>query len=244
MASYQPLEPDIVSQIAPNAALSFSTTQQATFLSSTTLLWTLGIVACVAATGFVFVRGGIFRMQASEAGIRKSNEEFTRGALGLLGVLGLFLLVFTVNKSLLLGDIGLSGLKSGTDGATAFNPTTSAGGGTAAGAAQGNGGAPATGDVSGRIAAAAARYRGTSTANAPGTNNGRSACAYAVNQVLQLAGIRQLGTSPTVVVSVEADLRAGRGQQVSQMSAVPGDIVIVTSSAGNHTGICLNKFSK
>ena len=137
MASYQPLEPDIVSQIAPNAALSFSTTQQATFLSSTTLLWTLGIVVCVAATGFVFVRGGIFRMQASEAGIRKSNEEFTRGALGLLGVLGLFLLVFTVNKSLLLGDIGLSGLKSGTDGATAFNPTTSAGGGTAAGSGGG-----------------------------------------------------------------------------------------------------------
>ena len=130
---YQVLEPSITNQLGVGS-LSFSTNGVVSFATSVSLLWTLGILACVAATGFVFVKGGLFRMQASEAGIRKSNDEFKRGALGLLGVLSLFLLIFTINKGLLVGDVGLSALQTSvsaggtTGGLTAAIPASPAAG--------------------------------------------------------------------------------------------------------------------
>ena len=67
---YKALEPGITQDLGL-PGLTFNTAGPVSFISSVSVLWTLGIVACVAAAGFVLVRGGIFRMQASEAGIRK-----------------------------------------------------------------------------------------------------------------------------------------------------------------------------
>lgn len=67
-------------------------------------------------------------MQASESAIRKSNEEFKRGTLGLLGVLSLFLILYTINKSLLSADIGLNALqldKTNTSSSSSTQQTTS-----------------------------------------------------------------------------------------------------------------------
>jgi hypothetical protein len=54
----------------------------------------------------------MLRIQASEKGIKDSKEEFTRVTYGLLGVLGLWLILFTVNKDMLMGGVDLGGLRS------------------------------------------------------------------------------------------------------------------------------------
>jgi hypothetical protein len=51
-------------------------------------------------------------MEASETGIRKSNEEWKRASFGLLGVMLLWLIIYTVNRGLLIGDIDLTRLSS------------------------------------------------------------------------------------------------------------------------------------
>ncbi|MEO0519226.1 MAG: hypothetical protein AAF171_18200 [Cyanobacteria bacterium P01_A01_bin.116] len=71
-----------------------------------------------------------------------------------------------------------------------------------------------------------------------GPDGGNLACAWAVNRVLENAGIQPLGTNPNYVPSVEADLQSGRGSQISQSDARAGDIVIEGSQT--HIGICLN----
>ncbi|MEO1744308.1 MAG: hypothetical protein AAFR99_21210, partial [Cyanobacteria bacterium J06629_9] len=74
---------------------------------------------------------------------------------------------------------------------------------------------------------------------AAGPDGGNLACAWAVNRVLSNAGIQPIGSNPNYVPSVEADLRGGRGTQIGQSQAAPGDIVIA-SNVG-HIGICLNQ---
>lgn len=113
MANYTPLEPTIAQDLGITQMTGFSTDGAISLFTSISFLWTLGIVACVAGAGYAFVKGGLFRMEASEAGIRKSNEEFRRGSLGLLGVMALFLIIYTVNRGLLLGDVGLGELRVG-----------------------------------------------------------------------------------------------------------------------------------
>lgn len=70
----------------------------------------------IVAAFWEYVLVGVYRIQASEAGIRKSNETFKRATLGLFGVFSLFLLVFTVNKGLLTGDVGLVAFSVGGSG--------------------------------------------------------------------------------------------------------------------------------
>ena len=83
----------------------------ASFFASSTFLYTLCFIIIVGAAFYQYMMVGIYRLEASESGIRKSNETFRRATLGLLGVFGLFLLLAAVNKDLLLGDVGLSALK-------------------------------------------------------------------------------------------------------------------------------------
>ena len=72
-----------------------------------------------------------------------------------------------------------------------------------------------------------------------GPDGGNLACAWAVNRVLANAGIQPVGANTNYVPSVEADLQAGRGTQISQSQAAPGDIVI--ASTAGHIGICMKQ---
>ena len=112
--SYVNLEPGITSQLGLDSALqsSFQTGQAVSLFASTSFLWMLGIMLCIGATGFVFIRGSLWRMEASDRGITKSNEEFKRGTLGLLGVLSLWLILYTLNRGMITGNVGLEGLRS------------------------------------------------------------------------------------------------------------------------------------
>ncbi len=82
-----------------------------------------------------------------------------------------------------------------------------------------------------------------SSASAPGTVNGLYACAWAVNQILQMAGLAPLSSAAYAfnqifVPSLEADLMGGRGTQIDQSATVAGDLVIQQDQW--HIGICRN----
>lgn len=93
---------------------------------------------------------------------------------------------------------------------------------------------PGSGQRTDSIQAAAALFEGTSSYNAPGTNNGDLACVWAVNQVLQIAGIPPV--DHLSVPEMERELKGGRGAAVDAAFAQPGDIVIRGDTG--HVGIC------
>ncbi len=95
--------------------------------------------------------------------------------------------------------------------------------------------APITaGAINQRILQAAQQSFGESTAAGP--DGGNLACAWEVNRVLRRAGIAPIdGDSVPNMVSI---MQSGRGQQIAQSSAQPGDIVIAHDQA--HVGICMN----
>jgi hypothetical protein len=110
---YTPLETSYTGALSTsNTPLGFDATQVVSLFASTSFLWSAGIMICVLAAGFMYMRAGAIRMQASEAGVRKSNEEIKRVTLGLIGVLSLFVILYTFNKGLLQGDVDLQGLKA------------------------------------------------------------------------------------------------------------------------------------
>ncbi|MGF1488333.1 MAG: hypothetical protein ACFBSE_14700, partial [Prochloraceae cyanobacterium] len=101
------------------------------------------------------------------------------------------------------------------------------------------------GEINQNILNTALNSKGMPTGNGyspAATENGRLACAWAVNQVLIDAGIRPLGKNQLHVLSIEADLKNGRGVAVNPVEAQPGDLVIVDVPGTNrqHIGICLD----
>jgi len=79
-----------------------------------------------------------------------------------------------------------------------------------------------------QIAIAANNAAGMDTSAGPG--GGNEACAWAVNRVLQKAGVAPLGDNPNYVPSVEAALRNGRGQAVSSAQAQAGTSLLLKTS--------------
>jgi hypothetical protein len=229
--SFTPLEPTFSKAVPAFQAPSFNAANPS-FFATTSFVYTLLFVIIVTSAFFMYGRAALLRIQISGAGRAKSNEEIRRVTLGLLGGLLLFPLLYTFNRDLLLGEVGLSGLK-------AVRPGVAQGGGQSS--VTGNVTNPSnipvsSGPLGATIANAALSYRGTSTANAPGTNYGRLACAYAVNQVLKIAGVAAIDNLN--VASMEQGLQGGRGTRLTQSEAQAGDIVI--EAGASHVGICLN----
>ncbi len=108
--TYKPLEQDYLNKIA-DGPISFDVSTS--FGDVSIFLFTTFFAVIVAAAFGKYVMAGVYRIQASEAGIRKSNETIKRVTLGLLGVFGLFLVLYTVNRGFLESDINLDGLRIG-----------------------------------------------------------------------------------------------------------------------------------
>ena len=123
---YQTLEGESLKSLG--VIPTFNTGENVSFVSTTTFLYTLFFVAIVVASFYRYVIAGALRMQASENTIRQSNEIIKRVTLGLLGVFSLFIILFTVNKNMLTGDIDLGALgnRSKTSSQTTI-PITSVG---------------------------------------------------------------------------------------------------------------------
>ena len=100
--------------------------------------------------------------------------------------------------------------------------------------------APASGNLQEKIYSAATSLKDNLvTRDVPGTNNGRLACAYAVNEVLKKAGLGPIDKQGNMsVISMESGLKSGRGKQINKQDTVQGDLSIEYS--GHHVGVCLN----
>ena len=129
--SYTALEKD---SLKPLGIDSPTFDGSASLYASSSFLYALCFSAIIGAAFYRYVIAGTLRMQASEGSIRQSNEVFKKVTLGLLGVFSLFLIIFTVNKDLLTGDVGLSALRT-----IATAGGGNAGGGTPPGVVGGTG---------------------------------------------------------------------------------------------------------
>jgi hypothetical protein len=107
---YKTLEQSSFKEVLGMDSPAFNSSN-ASFFATSSFVYMLLFTAIVGAAFYEYVLVGIYRMEASESGIRKSNETFKRTTLGLLGVFSLFLIIFTLNKSLLTGNVSLGELK-------------------------------------------------------------------------------------------------------------------------------------
>ncbi len=99
----------------------------------------------------------------------------------------------------------------------------------------------ASGPTQQRIYQAASQSYGMDSSRSGLPGGGRVACAWAVNKVLNKAGIPTIGSNPNLVFSVRDALEGGRGKQVNRSQALAGDLALALG-AGNkqHIGICMN----
>ncbi len=95
-------------------------------------------------------------------------------------------------------------------------------------------GNPVPGGVSGMIFASAVQNVGMNTANAPDTNGGTLACAWAVNEVVRLSQRGRPIGGETSTADMNAKLKAGAGTPVSEAQATPGSIIISPTEGSQH----------
>ncbi|MFA5132264.1 MAG: hypothetical protein WC444_02980 [Candidatus Paceibacterota bacterium] len=166
--SYSNLEPSIVSQIT-GAAVSPTTQITGSFLATSKFLYTLLFVAIVAAAFYRYALAGIWRMAASEKYVKMSNEEFKRVTVGLLGVFSMFIVIYTFNKDLLNGDVGLAVLK--TEGVSGGAVVFGGGGATGATGAVPAGASTSEADVRAQLAGISINHDPCSGAQTTGCTN-------------------------------------------------------------------------
>ncbi len=126
MQEYKQLEEGSLGSLVSNVPKFNGTT--VSFFDSSSFIYMLLFSAIIGAAFYEYILVGVYRMEASESGIRKSNETFKRTTLGLLGVFALFLIIFTLNKGLLTGDVGLTSIRPGAVGVAPAGTGVSAGG--------------------------------------------------------------------------------------------------------------------
>jgi hypothetical protein len=101
--------------------------------------------------------------------------------------------------------------------------------------------AGAAGEVNQRIIQSAAAMEGRIDSSAYGGNG----CMYAVNQVMQNAGLQPFtgdGMGGVNIVAAINDCQSGRCDAVSAEQAQPGDIIIVDDGVSRgHIGVCVNQ---
>jgi hypothetical protein len=143
MVEYKQLEPSSFRTLGiPDDKVPTFNGSDVSFYATSSFIYTLFFISIVGAAFYQYILVGVYRMEASENGIRKSNETFRRTTWGLLGVFGLFLIIFTLNKDILTGNVGLDALRanpvtnqsqtSGSITAITSGVTTSGSGGSSA----------------------------------------------------------------------------------------------------------------
>ena len=129
---YKPLEPNSLSSLGI-ASPSFSGASP-TFLATSTFIYMLLIALAVGGAFVQFVRigGRMMMLEPSESNNSATKKMTKNATLGLLGILCMFLFLFTINKDLVTGNVGLAGLrvKGGGSVGSISSPNTSSYSGT------------------------------------------------------------------------------------------------------------------
>jgi hypothetical protein len=200
--NYTPLESSFTQTLSQDGKpLGFSTADPASLFTSTSFLYSLGIMVSVVAAGFMYARAGLYRMQASERGVSKSNEEIRRTTFGLLGILALFVIIYTFNKDLLTGDVGLKELKLNPVAGGSALGTGSGGnsGGATGGSSSGSGGGGAScADTQSVISSLSSQNGVCGTAQCTAL----SGCAYQQYMPIIQSKATEAGVSTSVVIAV------------------------------------------
>ncbi len=132
MATYQLLEPSLPATVGTGANLSFNTAGVNSVSGAFSLLFSIGIIACLIASGGVFLFSGFLRLTATGPGdVGKSNEGLKRASYGLIGVLLMYLILNEINPNLLKDGIVLPAI-TGFGGTVQTNPANTNSGGVSA----------------------------------------------------------------------------------------------------------------
>lgn len=152
MADYKTLDNSFSSAVSGTLDKNFTGGSAALF-TSIDFLFRFGLVVItVVGAGMLVSSVGLLRMTGTPGNIAKSNENLKRISFGLLGVYSLITLLYTFNRDLVNGDIGLDALRvqgGGVDvvvaGGNPDEPTTTPP--TTAAANPGTTGGTKTGDM-------------------------------------------------------------------------------------------------
>ncbi len=190
---YTSLEPSFSSALGVSAP-TFKTGDALSLFTSTSFLYSLGIMLSVVAAGVMYARAGVWRMEASERGVKRSNEEIKRTTLGLFGVLSLFAIIYTFNADLLTGNVGLAGLKAG--------PVAGAGGGITTGTTSGAVGGQVGGGTCTDPKAVVASLTSSGGICGGTRCTALGGCAYAQYLPLIESKSREAGISSSIVIAL------------------------------------------
>jgi hypothetical protein len=218
-------------------------------LANTVIKWLIGITFMIFAGMAVYAGVKMVISGGNSHAKQDAKEMFTNAFIGLLIILGAWLMIDTLLRYVLkngeTGNIegygpwsqvkcvsetlpGITELVIQEEEFSSYYADDSA--------IPISGNVP-SGSIQQKILSATLAYRGSSTAAGPG--GGNLACAWAINNILRNAD----GDS---VKEMERVLVSGRGARINQSDAVGGDLVLLigakTSSGktGNHVGVCLN----
>jgi hypothetical protein len=191
-----------------------------------TALWYLGFAILFTAVLGMFIWGGYMYVTAGvNAGkVNQAKEIFTNTIIGLIIGLSIFIIISIINPGLLQGNCSVP-----SPGAAGSNSTLGGSSGTPI---------PITGDKSARIAAAAESLIGMDTTV---SRLGPNACNWAVNKVLEKAGVPAPWGSSIYVPDTRAILASGKGIKLS--GPEPGAIAIMRDNINPpypHIGVVLN----
>ncbi len=127
-SSYTPLQPDYLTSLGAKPQDLFSATPALGV--TTSLVATILFMFIGGAAFYRYGMAGLYRMESSDNGIRKSNEAIRGATLGILGIFIMFLFFFTFNRDMIRSDIGLSILSVGNVGntSTVKTPVVTTGG--------------------------------------------------------------------------------------------------------------------
>ena len=209
--------------------------------------WILGMVFLVFAVLMVHAGFGLVTSGGNPSALSAAKAKLTNALVGIVIVFSAWLIVNTIMVKLVSDGTtpgNITGWGPWSQVECSDQTSTIAGVFSTSTTPIPPGPAPAATGIQARIAVAAnAAFQTMSTAShMPG--NGRLACAWAVNKILNNAGLASIDTDS--VVSMKSALNGGRGGVIAQSSTVPGDLVLVTgartssSNNANHVGICMN----
>lgn len=211
------------------------------------ILWLFGLVGMVFAVMMMIAGFGLITSRGNTSALEAAKSKFVNAVIGLLIMMSAWLLIDFMMKNLLVGG-SLAAVSTGwgpwnqLQCTTQSVPTVSPVG--QPGSTQPPvGNVPVT-QVQTLVKNAANAAFGTMSTASHSPGGGTLACAWAVNKILNNAGIGSVNGDS--VVSMKGVLDGGRGTAITQGAAVAGDLVLITgaqtqsSTNANHVGICMN----
>lgn len=120
---YELLEPSFTNALGLKPP-TFSGSSAAPLFASSLFIYNLLFAAILLGAVYSYTKAGLVRIPGTEAGIRLSKQIVSKTTFGLLGVFSLWIILLTVNKDLLFGDVKLTKFRTTSVGSSSAVPTS------------------------------------------------------------------------------------------------------------------------